>query len=138
MARDDPTPPARRQIPATLPDIPEPTPGQPDDGAAEAQQLSRGLSPSDIRKEAAAESDHKRTERFRNHFETVMIVSLWILAASMAVLGAVWIWHLITPEHSYWHWLDESQIEKLQDILTGGLVAGLVADHLRRRLGRDN
>jgi hypothetical protein len=38
------------------------------------------------------------------------------------------------PVHSPAHWLDSDQMEKLQDILTGGIIAGLVADHFKRRM----
>jgi hypothetical protein len=37
---------------------------------------------------------------------------------------------------SYIHgWLTESQLDKITGILAGGVIAGLVADHFKRRMG---
>jgi hypothetical protein len=132
LARDDAEP--KKQIPQAPPDA-EPAPGAPDEGALEARQLSRGLPVRDLKKEAE-EAEHRRNERFRDHFENVAICALWALFASMGVIGAIWICHLVTAQHTPLHWLNDEQMQKLQDILTGGLVAGLVADHFKRRMDR--
>jgi hypothetical protein len=123
----------KKQIPQSVVDAEEPAPGEIDVGAQEARQLSRGLPVRDLKVEAD-EAEHRRTESFRDHFERVAICALWVLFSSMGVIGGVWIWNLIMPVHSPAHWLDSDQMEKLQDILTGGIIAGLVADHFKRRM----
>ena len=125
----------KKQIPQPAPDAQPLVEGALDAGTAEFRQLSRGLDVPDLKSEAEA-AEHRRTETFRDHFEKVAIAALWVLFLAMGVIGIVWIWHLITPETSRLHWLSEAQMEKLQDVLTGGLVAGLVADHFKRRMDR--
>jgi len=98
----------------------------------ESALLSRNLSPEDIQSEVAR-NEHHRSERFRNHFEHVAVFSLWVLAVVLLSVGLTWFWHIISPER--WHWLEPDQVSRLQNVMTGGILASLAGNHMKKRLG---
>ena len=103
-----------------------------DDALREAAELSQNLPEDDLRKRAR-HAEHRRAENFKDHFECIAIVGLWALAAGILAFGFTWFWHIISPP--YWHWLDAEHVARIQNIFTGGVLAGVVADQFRRRLG---
>lgn len=100
--------------------------------AAEARQIASGL-PADELARQARELEHGRTQRFRNHFEILIIGGMYSFAITLAVIGATWLWHLITPEQL--HWLKSDALAHVQNIFTGGILAGVIAEHFKKRLG---
>ena len=52
---------------------------------------------------------------------------------AIMVMGAVWVWHLIAPLK--WQWMADGQIDHIQNMVTGGVIAVVVGDHFKRRLG---
>lgn len=58
------------------------------------------------------------------------VVLLWGLFLIFCVFGVVWAFHMVTP----WGWLRQDQLDKIQGLLTGGVIFGLVADHVKKRL----
>jgi hypothetical protein len=115
--------------------------GSEDPAAKEAAQLSRGVDSRNLEREAR-EKEHDRGQAFKDHFELVSIVMLYILFAGFILLSAIWVAHLILPEKAaagwppYLHgWLTEGQLDKITGVLAGGIIAGLVADHFKRRMG---
>lgn len=73
----------------------------------------------------------------------VAVVTLWILFAGLVLLAVTWLIHVLAPTgtkldvgcFSLGGWLKPSDFERVQGILTGGVIAGLVADHFKRRIG---
>jgi hypothetical protein len=110
----------------------EPPTGTADTGTKEAELLTQNLDPKEIAKRTA-ENEHNRTERFRDHFERVSIIGLWVVAALMAFSVAFWFWHVLFPVS--WHWLNAEQVSKLQTLVAGGVIASTATGHLKRRLG---
>lgn len=102
-----------------------------DTATAEARQFNSGLSERDVRREAL-ESDHDRSEKFRNHFELAIIGMMWVVVTGFLILALVWAFNIGLP--SKYRWLDKDQIHDLQGILTGGLLIGLIGDHVKRRM----
>jgi hypothetical protein len=102
--------------------------------AAEASQLASGKTAEELAR-ATAEREHARGQRFRDHFEWLAIGGMWAFAFVLLTIGGTWLWHLLTPDS--WHWLDPEALSRVQNIFTGGVLAGVVADHFRKRLGRD-
>ena len=102
-----------------------------DQSNKELQQLSSGKALDDLRNEAL-KAEHKRSERFRNLFEVLMCAAVVIAFVGVAAFGFVWLWHMLAPNR--YHWLTDTQVEHIQTIFTGGVLAGLLSDHLRRRL----
>ncbi len=102
-----------------------------DTGLKEANLLGKNLTEEEIAS-AAANSEHNRTEKFRDHFEHIAICGLWLVAALVLAAALAWFWHLITPES--WHWLTADAVGKLQNLLTGGIFATLAAGHLKKRM----
>lgn len=113
-----------------------------DPAAKEAAQLSRGVDARNLEREAK-EKEHDRGEAFKDHFERISIIMLDVLFVAFVLLSAIWILHLILPEKSvgtgwvsnFHGWLTEGQLDKITGILAGGIIAGLVADHFKRRMG---
>lgn len=105
--------------------------GADDTGALEAQLLSRGFSAEDIEKQAAT-AEHRRNERFRDHFENIAILCLWLVALLFLAVGGTWFWHILMPEK--WHWLTADQVSKLQNLVTGGILTGIAAGHIKKRM----
>ena len=103
-----------------------------DDATKEAKQLSKGLSAEEIAKKTA-EAEHDRNENFRNHFEKIAVAALWLFAVSFFLLVLTWLAHIVLPLKC--HWLQPDQISKVQNLVTGGVVASVAIGHLRRRLG---
>lgn len=66
-----------------------------------------------------------------------------ILFAGFIFLALVWVLHMILPAKAetadyiyYVHgWLTDDQLDKITGVLAGGVIAGLVADHFKRRMG---
>ena len=101
--------------------------------ADEAVQLTSGKSEDEIKKEALRR-DHERSEKFKDHFERITVVGLYVMAGGAFAFAATWAWHALVPE--CWGWLDPDRLSNIQNIVTGGVLAGLIADQFRRRLGR--
>ena len=113
-----------------------------DKGAKEAAQLGSGAPIKDLEREAK-ENEHRRSQQFKDHFEFLSIVMLDILFAGFAILATIWVLHLVLPEKPsgkwfvyYFHcWLTKDQLDDIAGVLAGGVIAGLVADHFKRRMG---
>lgn len=100
--------------------------------AEEAKQLSSGKSAGELRR-IAQEREAGRTEAFRDHFERLALISLYLVWALLIVFGLVWAYHLVAPPT--WFRLPEGQVDHLRSILTGGILAGIASGHVKRRLG---
>lgn len=98
----------------------------------EATQLSSGRSEDELRAEAA-ENEHNRNENFRDLFNDLVSIGMMCAFVAVLALAAVWVWHLLTP--CQLHWLSRDQIDHIQGMITGGVLAALVGDHFKRRLG---
>ena len=104
-----------------------------DAAVAESKQLSSGKSADELKKEAE-ESEHGRSEAFKNHFGCITVVALYLMAFGVTAFAGVWAYHVLTPI-SY-HWLTAEQLAMIQNLVTGGVLVGVIAEQFRRRLGR--
>ena len=98
----------------------------------EAKQLGSGLSAEKLKRQSE-ENEADRTERFRDHFERLAIVTLYVVWACLVIVGVAWVYHLLAPPE--WMLLPEKKVRQLQNIVTGGLLIGIAGGHLKRRLG---
>jgi hypothetical protein len=112
-----------------------------DNGTREAAQLGSGAPIKDLEREAK-ENEHRRSQQFKDHFELLSIIMLDVLFAGFILLAAVWVVHLVLPDHKvvgwapFIHgWLSKDQLDHISGVLTTGVIAGLVADHFKRRIG---
>jgi hypothetical protein len=101
-------------------------------GTKEARQIALGLSEDQLRR-LAAEGEHNRNEKFRDHFEKIALCTLWLAWGLIVLVALAWLYHLMTPVG--WHWLDDDHVSKLQTLVTGGVIAGIAGGHIKRRLG---
>lgn len=117
-------------------------PPEDDQAAKEAAQLASGAAIKDLEREAR-ENEHRRTQEFRDHFELLSLGMLYVLFLGFIILAAAWVLHLVLPEKSqtgdyvyYLHaWLTKDQLDDISGVLAGGVIAGLVVDHFKRRMG---
>lgn len=98
---------------------------------AETKQLSSGLS-EDKLKRIAAENEANRTEKFRDHFERLAVVTLYLVWIILILVGLAWVYHLLAPP--CWPRLPDQQVQHLQSIITGGVLAGIAGGHFKRRI----
>lgn len=105
--------------------------GPNDSAIEEAKLFELGLDEEDIKKRAN-EREHRRNELFRDHFENIAIAFLYLIAFLFFAVGFSWFWHLLTP--GSWHYLSTDQVSKLQNIVTGGILASIAAGHIKKRL----
>lgn len=111
--------------------------------ALRRSNLSAGALVGETFAKEAEENEHDRGQKFKDHFEKLSIIMLDVLFIGFIVLSSVWILHMIIPTQSigagwlsYIHgWLTVDQLEKIGGLLAGGVIAGLVADHFKRRMG---
>lgn len=124
-----------------LKDIPKPSPAEEealsgsessDASLKEAKQLSSGRSAAELEKDAA-EREHNRVQDFRDLFDALVQIGMLIAFGGIMIMGAVWVWHLVAPV--CWQWMSEQQIDHIQSLVTGGVLAVVVGDHFKRRLG---
>jgi hypothetical protein len=106
--------------------------GTDDQATKETLQLSSGKTLEDLQHDAA-KNEHERTESFRDLFDALIKIAVVLGFAAIVLFGATWVWHLLMP--SSWHWLTEQDVDHIQNIVTGGVIATLVGDHFKRRLG---
>jgi hypothetical protein len=98
----------------------------------EAKQLASGK-PTNELKRIAEENEAGRTEKFRDHFETLALITLYVVWAIVILFALVWAYHLVAPVG--WCRLPDAQIDKIQSILAGGIIAGIATGHVKRRIG---
>lgn len=102
-----------------------------DSGLKKTKLLAKNLTTDEI-ESAQANHEYKRNEHFRDHFERIAVCGLWLVAMLVLAAGATWFWHIMTPEG--WHWLQADNVSRLQNILTGGVVATVASGHFKKRL----
>lgn len=124
-----------RSIPNSVAETLAKGPVQPaDDQRAEmeATQLGGLKTRRQLGKEAQ-EAEHDRAEKFRNHFERISVVGLYLVAAAFFLMVVIWLLHLLAPP--CWRWLSADELSTLQNFVTGGIIATIAAGHLKKRLG---
>lgn len=108
-----------------------PSGAESDSGIEEAKQYSEGLSLEEIQRKSE-ENEHHRSEKFRDNFEKVAIIFLWVLGSILVLVFVTWFYHILAPTR--YHWLNTDQLDKLQSIATGGILASIATGHIRRRI----
>lgn len=98
----------------------------------ELATLSSGRSPEELEADER-EREFSRNQKFKDHFERIAIVALWVFAAAILAVGSIWLWHLLMPPKC--RWLTTEDVSHLQSIATAGLLVGLVSNHFKKRLG---
>jgi hypothetical protein len=98
--------------------------------ALEAKALGSGKKFQEL-KEEAEKAAFGRIEKFKEHFDKIILCGLYLSACGAAVFAIIWGLHVILPSEC--HWLDSTQLETMQNILTGGVLAGLISEQFKKR-----
>jgi hypothetical protein len=106
--------------------IPREEEGDEDNGASTELATKETLADAagTLEKEAAR-GRHRRHEGLQNFLYFLVIVAFTLVFAVIAVGGILWSYHLFTPE--CWHFLSDSQLDKIQTSLFSGLASGVAA-----------
>lgn len=106
---------------------------QPDEGRAadELKYLSSGTASAEL-KAAADAQDHKRSQRLLDTLSTVLNLSVVGLFFFGALFVCAWAFNIVLPEDM--RWLSADSIDRIQNMLTGSVLASAVAGYLQRQL----
>jgi hypothetical protein len=102
---------------------------------AESKQLSSGQSLKELQAQLDVEAnaqEFKRDQNFKNQFDWALVVLFWAGVVAVLAIGAVWVAHHILAEA--YHWLSATQLSALKSLVSGGLLASLVAAQIKKRL----
>ena len=75
--------------------------------------------------EQARESDHQRSENWKNHCSKAFIRTFWVFWTFFIIMSAVLIYHWLTPDT--WHWLSDVQLDHLKTIVIAVLASSAVS-----------
>lgn len=98
----------------------------------ETEQFRSGKSADDLAQEAR-ENEHGRSERFKDHFESLARCGITVAFSVALIMGLIWSWHVVAPPSC--RWLKEAELDHLQNLITGGVLASVAGDLFRKRLG---
>lgn len=100
-------------------------------GEAETESLGAGKTSADLQRESR-ENAHNQQENFKRHFSLITIVALYALSIGAFVFALVWSYHVLLPESC--HWLSTERVEAIQNMVTGGVLAALLAQQFEKRI----
>ena len=99
---------------------------------SEEIQLSSGKS-SDVIHSEAIVAEARRIERFRNHFENLIVITtVYLVWLAMVIVGLIWFYHLIAPPGL--PRLPDTQVNTIQSIVTASMLSGIASKRLKKRL----
>ncbi len=110
-----------------------------DKASAEIADLTRGKPIRDLKQEKE-EAEHDRDRKFRDMFEGMAILAFKGIFGALAVMGAVWVWHIVMPPKiafpwGTWtcRWLSKEDLETIKGLLTGGALVVALGKHIEKR-----
>lgn len=103
-----------------------------DFGQSEVENLSSRRSKKQLSEDAEA-SEHRRSENFRDHFERLAVIGLWIAALTLGAISIAWVAHMVLP--AKWRWLKSEDLTHIQSLVTTGLLVGVIGNHFKKRMG---
>ena len=121
------------KIPDQPKDLEDVRSGRPFDRRATSEeiQLSSGKSYEVIHSEIIA-AEARRIERFRNNYEILFIVTVYLVWLSLVIVGLIWLYHLIAPPGL--PRLPDAQVNTIQSIVTASVLSGMASRRLKKRL----
>lgn len=102
-----------------------------DQAVAEEKSLSSFRTAEELA-QRAREMEADRHQRFRDAFEHIAILALYVGAAAIGVLSTIWTLHLVLPADR--RWLTAEDLTHVQTLLTAGVLVGVVGGHFKKRL----
>ncbi|AFW00670.1 hypothetical protein BAR24_03605 [Gluconobacter oxydans] len=102
-----------------------------DSGTAESRMFASGKSADEI-KQKAEEAEANRTEKFKDHFENLIVCGVYASAFFFGLVCLCWLLNIIFPDK--WRWLSAAEISKLQGFVTGGVIASTALGQIKKRI----
>lgn len=100
------------------------------DGKARSEAISMA-SGNDLENDSKVR-EHGRHQTFRNHLNKATIALFWVVTVSLVLGVLTYALHMITPVS--WHYLTETQFEKLQTILVAAIVSSSLRSYVDQRM----
>jgi hypothetical protein len=121
-----PANPARPQVPLEpfLPTMPEGVNGN-------AQREARGFAAGNL-EEISKRSEHRRSERFRDHISNAALCVIWVLFVLFMFAGTFLAWHYLMPRK--WGWLEQDQLDTLRTIVFSGAITSTATAYFIKRV----
>lgn len=98
-----------------------------DDDKAEQEAASIG---NGSLEEDAAKKEHGRDQRFKEHFSCAALIIMWLSLTIVSLMAFIWAYHFLTP----WHFLDHTQVDKIQSMLFSGIIASVAQTYIKKRI----
>jgi hypothetical protein len=76
--------------------------------------------------------EHTRHQKFRDHANRAILILFWLVVSAIAIGLVTYTFHLVTPE--WLHYLNPTQLEKLQTILVSALLSSALTGYAKHRL----
>lgn len=73
----------------------------------------------------AAQKKHQRQQSFHTHIHYWVLIFIWVIGLIVIASAIVWSWHMLTPVG--YHFLNPTQIDKLQTSFLISVVSGVTA-----------
>ena len=102
--------------------------------AKESDQIGSAKTLKELEKEALG-NEHTRKEKFKDHLEKIIVCGMYFISLGAAIFAAIWGWHMTTPNS--WQWLEPAQLDRIQNLVTGGVLASLITNQFQNRLGKN-
>ncbi len=112
--------------------MPEFDPTSTGSGDSRATEEALKIAAGDDLERDGKQREHKRHQKFRDHANIAVLILFWLIIISLGVGVMVFTWHLLTP--ACWHFLNDSQMEKLQTILASALLSSALTGYAKQRL----
>lgn len=85
----------------------------------------------DIEKDGKKQ-EHNRHQSFRNHVNKATIALFWIIAGSLLLGIAAYVWHMVTPPS--WHYLSAAQLGELKTVLVTAITSSVLTQYVKKHM----
>lgn len=92
---------------------------------------SLSLENDNLEKQASVR-EHRRREKFKDHMGCSSLIIFWFMVSILLGMIFCWGWNILTP--ASWHFLNESQVDKIQTILFTASVVELLPSFVKKYL----
>lgn len=84
----------------------------------------------------AKKNEHDRKERFKDAYSNAGLCLFWLFFTVLVLIGVTWVYHLLLPLNC--HYLENSQISKLEQLLFSGVLSSIATNFASNHLKKEN
>ena len=83
----------------------------------------------------AKKGKHKRHQHFQGSLNCIVILALWSIFFAVLVCGAVYLWHMITPECK--HFLAQAQLDQIRTFVVTAILSSSLTNYANRHINEE-